>query len=58
MPNQNKNLKNNFENSFNEIIKENIIFFPIRHHSPACSFHLKKIIVKKMIVKCFHKNMA
>lgn len=44
MPNQNKNLKNNFENSFNEIIKENIIFFPIRHHSPACSFHLKKII--------------
>ena len=44
MPNQNKNLKDNFENSFNEIIKENIIFFPIRHHSPACSFHLKKII--------------
>ena len=42
MPNQNKSLKNNFENSFNEIIKENIIFFPIRHHSPACSFHLKK----------------
>ena len=40
----NKNLKDNFENSFNEIIKENIIFFPIRHHSPVCSFHLKRII--------------
>jgi hypothetical protein len=21
-----------------------IIFFPVRHHSPACSFHLKKVI--------------
>ena len=52
MPKQNKNLKdsfdNNFEISFNEsqnkIIKENIKFFPVRHHSPACTFHLKKII--------------
>ena len=52
MPKQNKNLKdsfdNNFEISFNEsqnkIIKENIKFFPVRHHSPACAFHLKKII--------------
>ena len=23
---------------------KNIIYFPIRHHSPACSFHLKKVI--------------
>jgi hypothetical protein len=22
----------------------NIVFFPVRHHSPACSFHLKKVI--------------
>ena len=52
MPKQNKNLKdsfdNNFEISFNEsqnkTIKENIKFFPVRHHSPACAFHLKKII--------------
>lgn len=52
MPKQNKNLKdsfdNNFEISFNEsqnkTIKENIKFFPVRHHSPACTFHLKKII--------------
>ena len=52
MPKQNKNLKdsfdNNFEISFNEsqnkIIKENIKFFPVRHHSPVCAFHLKKII--------------
>ena len=22
----------------------NIIFFPIRHHSPACSYHLKNLI--------------
>lgn len=34
---------NNFEKHFKESIKENIMFFPIRHHSPACSYHLKKI---------------
>ncbi|WP_027624550.1 DUF5682 family protein [Clostridium lundense] len=22
----------------------NIVYFPVRHHSPACSFHLKKVI--------------
>ncbi|QZY56178.1 DUF5682 family protein [Crassaminicella profunda] len=27
-------------------LKENIIYFPVRHHSPACSYHLKKTIEK------------
>lgn len=35
---------NNFEADFSQSIKENIMFFPIRHHSPACSYHLKNII--------------
>ncbi|EKV57995.1 hypothetical protein A966_02661 [Brachyspira hampsonii 30446] len=34
---------NNFDECFEESIKDNVIFFPIRHHSPACSYHLKKI---------------
>ena len=34
---------NNFEKDFTETIRDNVIFFPIRHHSPACSYHLKKI---------------
>ncbi|MCY6371679.1 DUF5682 family protein [Clostridium ganghwense] len=25
-------------------LQENIVYFPVRHHSPACSFHLKKVI--------------
>jgi len=25
-------------------LNSNLIYFPVRHHSPACSFHLKKII--------------
>lgn len=25
-------------------LKSKVIFFPVRHHSPACSFHLKKVI--------------
>ena len=25
-------------------LQSNIMFFPVRHHSPACSFHLKKVI--------------
>ncbi|WP_411680252.1 DUF5682 family protein [Clostridium thailandense] len=25
-------------------LHRNIIYFPVRHHSPACSFHLKKVI--------------
>lgn len=31
-----------YEESFN--LQENIVYFPVRHHSPACSFHLKKVI--------------
>ena len=34
---------NNFDECFKESIKDNVIFFPIRHHSPACSYHLKNI---------------
>ena len=52
MPKQNKNLKDSFDNDFeisfnesqNKTKKENIKFFPVRHHSPACAYHLKKII--------------
>lgn len=47
MPKENKNLKdsfdNNFEISFNES-QNKIKFFPVRHHSPACAYHLKKTI--------------
>lgn len=31
-------------NNVKELIKDDIILFPIRHHSPACSYHLKSII--------------
>lgn len=31
-----------FERSFD--LNSNIIYFPVRHHSPACSYHIKKII--------------
>lgn len=24
--------------------QENVVYFPVRHHSPACSYHLKKVI--------------
>ena len=34
---------NNFDEHFEESIRDNVIFFPIRHHSPACSYHLKKV---------------
>ena len=52
MPKQNKNLKDSFDNDFeisfnesqNKTKKENIKFFPVRHHSPACAYHLKKTI--------------
>ena len=52
MPKQNKNLKESFDNDFeisfnesqNKTKKENIKFFPVRHHSPACAYHLKKTI--------------
>ena len=47
MPKQNKNLKYNSDNNFEISFKESqnkIKFFPVRHHSPACAYHLKKII--------------
>ena len=47
MPKQNKNLKYNSNNNFEISFKESqnkIKFFPVRHHSPACAYHLKKII--------------
>lgn len=25
-------------------LESNVMFFPVRHHSPACSYHLKKVI--------------
>ncbi|TKZ35972.1 DUF5682 family protein [Brachyspira catarrhinii] len=47
MPKQNENLKDSFDNDFEISFNENqnnIKFFPVRHHSPACAYHLKKII--------------
>lgn len=48
MTNRNKNLtrnlKINSENNFEISFNENIIFFPVRHHSPACAYHLKNLI--------------
>ena len=47
MAKQNKNLKYNSDNNFEISFKESqnkIKFFPVRHHSPACAYHLKKII--------------
>ena len=41
--NNRDSIKDNFDECFKDSIKDNIIFFPIRHHSPACSYHLKKI---------------
>ena len=35
-----------FHKSLN--LSSNIIFFPVRHHSPACSFHLIKTIEEYM----------
>ncbi|WFD09721.1 DUF5682 family protein [Tepidibacter hydrothermalis] len=31
-----------YEDAFD--LEKNIVYFPVRHHSPACSFHLKKVI--------------
>ena len=31
-----------FKNAYN--LESNLILFPVRHHSPACAFHLKKTI--------------
>lgn len=35
-------IKELFKQSFD--YKEQIVLFPIRHHSPACSYHLRKVI--------------
>lgn len=40
------NIDELFHKSFN--LSSNIIFFPVRHHSPACSFHLIKTIEEYM----------
>ena len=37
-----KELDNLLKNTFD--YNSNIVFFPIRHHSPSCSYHLKKTI--------------
>ena len=47
MAKQNINFKNSSDNNFEISFKESqnkIKFFPVRHHSPACAYHLKKII--------------
>lgn len=31
-----------FKSAYN--LESNLVLFPVRHHSPACSFHLKKVI--------------
>ena len=31
-----------FEKAFN--LNSNLVFFPVRHHSPTCSYHLKNVI--------------
>lgn len=36
------NLESLFHKSFD--LNKNVIFFPVRHHSPACSYHLLKVI--------------
>lgn len=33
-----------YKEAFN--LENNIVYFPIRHHSPACSFHLQKVIAE------------
>jgi hypothetical protein len=37
-------MKNQLEKFLSSLINERIIFFPVRHHSPACSWHLQEII--------------
>ena len=39
-----RELEELLNNTFN--FDSNIVFFPIRHHSPVCSYHLKKTIEK------------
>lgn len=35
-------IKNYVKKAYN--LESKVMFFPVRHHSPACSFHLKKVI--------------
>lgn len=37
-----KEIKKLFNKAFN--LDSNIVFFPVRHHSPVCSYHLKDVI--------------
>lgn len=37
-----KDAESLFEASFN--MNNNVIYYPVRHHSPACSFHLKNVM--------------
>ena len=40
--NETEEIKKLFNNAFD--LNSNIIFFPVRHHSPVCSYHLKNVI--------------
>ena len=40
--NESEEIEYLFKKSFN--FNSNIVFFPVRHHSPACSYHLKNVI--------------
>ncbi|WP_195469121.1 DUF5682 family protein [Clostridium sp. D43t1_170807_H7] len=42
--NESEEIEYLFKKSFN--FNSNIVFFPVRHHSPACSYHLKNVINK------------
>ena len=42
--NEAEEIKKLFNNAFD--LNSNIVFFPIRHHSPVCSYHLKNVIEK------------
>ncbi|AFY68809.1 hypothetical protein Pse7367_0501 [Thalassoporum mexicanum PCC 7367] len=39
-----QDLDQELEQLFANLISEDLIFFPIRHHSPACAWHLQKLI--------------
>lgn len=36
--------RSSFQSLFESLVSDDIIYFPIRHHSPACSWHLKHIL--------------
>ncbi len=33
-----------FDELFAKMVQDRIVYFPVRHHSPACSFHLKRLM--------------